>query len=149
MLAAGAIAVAVTRYTASSPAGPAPLPHIAAKPTATETAVAREFVVTAVAREHLDRAWAIIAPELRQNMTLGEWKTGTIPVVPYPVGQARVRIDVVSSFTDVASLSVSFLPKPGASVRAATFRLGLRRVDDLWLVASWAPTSTVTPHKGK
>ena len=35
-------------------------------------------------------------------MSLDEWKTGTIPVVPYPVAKAHVTLHVINSFTDRA-----------------------------------------------
>jgi hypothetical protein len=81
-------------------------------------------------------------------MTLDEWKTGTIPVVPYPVAQARVILRVASSFTDVARLQVTFVPRSGTKAQAATFTLGLRNVDGRWLVSAWQPSSAVVPHKG-
>jgi hypothetical protein len=146
VLAAGIAAFAVTRHSGSS-STPTP-PHRASQLVAAERRVAYEFVDTAVARKHLDRAWAIVAPELKQGMTLDEWKTGTIPVVPYPVAQAIVTLRVVSSFTDVARLQVTFAPRSGTKAQAATFALGLRNVDGRWLVSAWQPSSAIVPQKG-
>jgi hypothetical protein len=146
VLAAGIAAFAATRDGGSSSA-PAPA-HRASQLVAAERRVAYEFLDTAVARKHLDRAWAIVAPELKQSMTLDEWKTGTIPVVPYPVAQARVILRVASSFTDVARLQVTFVPRSGTKAQAATFTLGLRNVDGRWLVSAWQPSAAVVPHKG-
>src|SRR4051812_7904660 len=98
VLVAGVVAFAVTKLTDSTPA--AALPHRAAPITAAERDIAREFIETAVARKNLARAWEIVAPELKQDLTLEEWKTGTIPVVPYPVDQAVARLKLVNSFTD-------------------------------------------------
>ena len=114
-----------------------------------ERRVATEFVDTAVARKHLDRAWAISGPELKQHLSLSEWKTGSIPVVPYPVAESKVLLRTVDSFTDAARLRVSFVPHAGAKAKAATFMLGLTNVNGRWLVSSWDPSSVVEPQQGK
>jgi hypothetical protein len=147
VLVAGIVTYAVTKLSDSSPAA-AP-PHRAAPLAPVERTVAREFIATAVARKRLDRAWGIAAPELKQDMSLAEWRTGTIPVVPYPVDQAVARLKPVSSFTDTAELVVSFLPLMGAKAKAASFRLGLRKVDGKWLVSSWLPSAAIVPPAGK
>lgn len=146
VLVAGIAAFAITRLDRSSPA-PAP-PHRAAKLTAAELNVAYAFLDTAVARKHLDRAWAIVAPELKDGMSLEEWKKGTIPVVPYPVGEANVSLTTIGSFTDAAQLRVTFVPRAGTKAAAATFMLGLRNVGGHWLASAWQPSSPVAPHKG-
>jgi hypothetical protein len=147
VLVAGVVAYAVTRLSDSAPAA-APLHRVARLGTA-ERRVAREFLHTAVARKHLDRAWAIAAPELRQDMTLAEWKTGTIPVVPYPVDEAFAQLKVLSSFTDAAEIQVRFLPHTGAKTKPASFRLGLRKLDGAWVVSSWLPSAAIVPPSGK
>jgi hypothetical protein len=146
VLVAGVLAFAVTKLTDSKPAA-AP-PHRPAPLAPAERAVAREFVETAVARKHLDRAWAIAAPDLKQDMTHDEWMTGTIPVVPYPVDQAVAQLKLVSSFTDEAGFTVRFLPRTGAKAQAATFRLDLHKDGGKWLVSSWLPSAAVVPPKG-
>ena len=145
VLVAGIAAFAVTRFDGggSSPATAA-AQTVPLAPAA--TAVAREFVATAVARKNLTRAWAIAAPELRQGMTLAEWKTGTIPVQPYPVAQAVARYTTQTSTADAAVLRVSFLPPPASSTPAGDFVITLTRVGGRWLVASWAPRSVVGPQ---
>jgi hypothetical protein len=147
VLVAGIVAFAVTKLSDSKPA--AVPPHRPAPLAAVERTVAREFVDTAVARKHLDRAWAITAPALKQDMTHDEWMTGTIPVVPYPVDQAVAQLKLVSSFTDTAQFTVNFLPRTGAKAQAASFRLELSKVDGKWLASSWLPSAAVVPPKGK
>jgi hypothetical protein len=147
VLVAGIVAYAVTRLDRGSP--PQPPPHRRAALAPVERQVALEFVATAVARRNLARAWDIAAPELKQGLSLTEWKTGTIPVVPYPVRNARTVLRTIGSFTDAGHLSVTFVPRPGATVPSATFTLDLRKVGGRWLVSSWLPSSTVTPPSGK
>ena len=147
VLVAGVVAFAVVKLTESKP--PAAPPHRAAPVTAVERSVAREFIETAVARKHLDKAWTIVAPTLKQNMTLAEWMTGTIPVVPYPVDQAVARLKLMSSFTDTARFTVSFLPRAGTRAQPAAFRLDLSSVNGKWLVSSWLPSAAIVPPSGK
>jgi hypothetical protein len=146
VLVAGIVTFGVTKLSDSSPAA-AP-PHRAAPVTADERNVAREFIDTAVARKNLARAWEIVAPELKQDLTLEEWKTGTIPVVPYPVDQSVAQLKLVSSFTDTVRFHVNFLPRTGAKAKAASFQLDLRKIDGKWLASSWLPNAVVVPPKG-
>ena len=146
MLVAGIVAVTVARHNGSDSSTP---PHRAAPLTAAERRLAYDFLDTAVARKRLDRAWEIVAPELKAGTSLEAWKTGSIPVVPYPVAQAKVVLHTVNSFTDRARLNVNFLPRSGAKASPAMFTLDLRNVGGRWLVSGWQPSSTVIPPKGK
>ncbi|HEY7148090.1 MAG TPA: hypothetical protein VH420_01470 [Gaiellaceae bacterium] len=49
--------------------------------------VAREFIMTAVARKHLNEALALTHPSLRSGVSLKEWRSGSLPVVYSPVTQ--------------------------------------------------------------
>jgi hypothetical protein len=115
---------------------------------ASERRVALEFIHTAVARRNLVRAWEIVGSELKQDMSLDEWTTGTIPVVPYPVAQADPVLAVVYSYADHARLNVAFIPHPGAKADPQTFALDLRKRDGRWLVTAWGPAETIRPPKG-
>jgi hypothetical protein len=149
VLVAGIVAFVATRSNGSSPASTPTPPHRAAPLTPAERRLATEFLNTAVARKRLARAWDIVAPELKQGTSLDEWKTGSIPVVPYPVAKATALMRVVNSFTDRARLRVTFVPKTGTAVRPAAFTLDLLNVDGHWLVSGWQPASTVVPPSGK
>ena len=145
VLVAGIVAFAVTRLDR----GTSTLPHRRAPLAAAERRVALEFIDTAVARRDLARGWDVVAPELKQGMSRAAWETGTIPVVPYPVAEARVVLHTTYSFTDVGRLDVTFVPHAGTAASAATFTLDLRNVGGRWLVSGWLPSSTVRPHQGK
>lgn len=150
LLVAGIATFAAVRYDRSgSSASTTPPPHRVAPPSPAERRVTYEFLDTAVARKHLDRAWKIVAPELKQGVSLDQWKTGSIPVVPYPADKANVILRDVNSFTDTARVRVTFVPVSGAGIRPATFTLDLRNVNGHWLVSGWQPASTVIPPSGK
>jgi hypothetical protein len=138
VLVAGIAAFAATRLTGNGEAHP-----VAPPPQA--RAVAHTFVATAVARKDLARAWTITAPTLRGTMTLAEWKTGTIPVTPYPVAKAAAHWSTESSTGDTVVFRVRFLPPPASSTPAGDFDITLQHLDSRWLVAGWAPRSVVHP----
>ena len=149
VLVAGVAAYAATRLASNGNSNAASTvtqagPSVALDPQA--RAVAKDFVATAVARKNLVEAWNLAAPVMRQNLTLAQWKTGTIPVQPYPVGQAAAQYTVASSHPDSASLRVVFTPPPGSSTQAGDFMITLDRSSGKWLVTSWVPREIVGSH---
>jgi hypothetical protein len=105
---------------------------------------AARFVATAVLRHHVDDSWELTAPELRYGFTREQWKTGEIPVVPFPakdLDQVRWRLDY--SIRDHVSLQVSMLPRHDSTAKALTFEMELVRsgppANRRWLVDYWAP----------
>ena len=111
---------------------------------------AANFILTAVARKNLRKAYALAGPQIRQGQSLKEWMTGNIAVVPYPVGKldvASMKIDF--SYPNEAALEVALVPKDGAKVKAQIFYMDLIRKKGKWLVNSWVPRSApqvpVTP----
>jgi hypothetical protein len=143
VLVAGVASYAVVRFSGSD----APR-HEKSKLLPVERRLALEFLDTAVARRNLARAWDLAAPELKRDTTRAEWLAGTMRVVPYPVDKAHVLLHVASSFTDVARLNVTFVPKPGTKADPQTFTIDLRNVDGRWLVSAWQPTETLKPRSG-
>ena len=142
VLVAGVCAYAVTRF-ASGGGSPAPLQSVALDPQA--RAVAHAFVDTAVARKDLARAWTLVAPGLKSGLTLAQWKTGAIPVQPYPVAKAAARYTVQASHSGSAAFRVTFLPPPASSTPDGDFLLTLQRIRGRWLVSSWTPQSILRP----
>jgi hypothetical protein len=116
--------------------------------------VAGRFILTAVARRDLGESWNLVDPTLRKGFTLAEWKTGNIPVVPYPVESIDVtpfRVDY--SYADRALLEIALLPKAGTKVKPQLFFLRLRARETgqsrHWLVDYWIPRgSAPTPISG-
>jgi hypothetical protein len=106
--------------------------------TAAERAVARKFLKTAVARQHLDQAYAISGPGVRQGMTKEQFMQGTIPVVPYLVNDgtdARMAID--ESYATSAQIEV-FLDTKGQRGRIFFMDL-IKAKDGKWYVNAWSP----------
>ena len=89
-------------------------------------ATAARFVETAVKRDHAERAYELVGPNLRNGTTLDHWRDGDIPVVPYPVDDARWKFDY--SYADEIGLQVAVFPEAGESVRPMVFNMSLRAV---------------------
>jgi hypothetical protein len=145
LLAAQPQALAATAGRSATPVSRAP----SAPPLDPEArAVARLFVLTAVARKHLRLAYYLVGPQIRQDLTLGEWETGMIPVIPYPLDARRLsepRVD----FTHPAEAQLQVLLwsriHPGDS---QYFVIGLIKTPRGWLVNGWAPAAATAVPAG-
>jgi hypothetical protein len=166
VLAAGTVAVLLTFFRDSSSPATEPAQHQQAQiirepkrapvdPKAQK--VAHDFIVTAVARKNLDKAWAITHPELRSGMTLKEWETGNIPVTPITnmnkFDTSRIAFRVKESFTNEVLLEVLLLPKAGAKgVAPQSFFIGLKAngagKNRHWLVNYWMTSYTPPVRSG-
>lgn len=108
---------------------------------------AANFVKTAVARQHVERSWPLVSAALKQGYTLSDWKRGEIPVVPYPVAQAKWKLDY--TYANAVGLQVLVYPRRGAGERPNLFYMELTPTGDpahrRWLVDSWVPSGVANP----
>jgi hypothetical protein len=122
-------------YVAPTPIEPAPADRRAA------LATAARFVETAVRREHAELAYDLVGPSLRGGTSRADWRGGDIPVVPYPVDDARWQLDY--AYAGEIGLQVAVFPPAGATLRPLVFDLSLRSFGRgearRWLVESWSP----------
>ena len=107
--------------------------------------VAGRFILTAVARKNLAVAYNLVTDRLREGMTLKQWLTGNIAVVPFDIGAGLVApMHVLYSHPRSAELQILLLPKKG---KGQFFILILKAVgtgqQKHWLVDSWVPWSGV------
>ncbi|HSB39379.1 MAG TPA: hypothetical protein VLD13_09855 [Gaiellaceae bacterium] len=104
--------------------------------------VLREFILTAVDRQHVGRSWEISAPSLRAGFTRKQWGRGDLPVVPYPAANRGLGdwSFVHYSTTDTIGLEVFLLPKRGSGWSAMTADVELvKGHDGKWRVDYWMP----------
>jgi hypothetical protein len=105
--------------------------------------VAGRFILTAVRRKNLAEAWKLSGPQIRQDLSLKEWMTGSIPVVPYlaPTEITPMKIDY--SFKNHALVEISMVPKKGTEASIELYWLELKRIGagakSHWVVWSWVP----------
>ncbi len=119
---------------------------------ASSLAVVSKFIDTAVSRKHIDRSWDLVAPEFRAGFTRKQWDTGEMPVVGFPVQQARWKLQ----YSDVEGVgyTIALLPTKGSQQRAQVFMIGLHLIGSghkrHWVVDNWqsAPTSGVQEALG-
>jgi hypothetical protein len=108
---------------------------------------AANFVKTAVARQNVDGSWVLVSAALKEGFTRAEWREGEIPVVPYPVAQARWKLDY--SYPDAVGLQVLLYPEAGSGLRPNLFLMELKPVGDVkhrrWVVDSWIPSGVANP----
>jgi hypothetical protein len=105
-----------------------------------------KFINTAVVRKNLAEAWKISGPQIRQGLSLKEWMTGNIPVVPYPEAAVnRSPVKITWSYPNDAALEVVLNPKAGSKVKPQLFFVGLKKQGSgsqaRWVVDYWAPYS--------
>jgi hypothetical protein len=141
------------RFTRGRPQLVAPNPK-AVKFTASEErqvgAVASKFVATAVLRNHPERSYDLTDAAFHQGMTRAQWRTGNIPVVPYPrASLAVVKWKLDYSYKDRVGMKVSFQPKRTATVGGMVFNIELHRAGPPghkhWLVGYWTPAGLASP----
>jgi hypothetical protein len=118
--------------------------------------VAGQFVVTAVTRQDLKKAWALTHPDLKAGYTYKQWLTGNIPVPYYPaksIDAASYKVDM--SHPNEAVIDLLILPKKGSNEGPQAFFIGLKPVgkgaDRRWLVTYLLPhggPSTAVPNVG-
>jgi hypothetical protein len=106
--------------------------------------VASRFVESAVARKHVDRSWDLASPELRSGFTRKEWDEGNLPVSPYPVGEARYRLEYVD--TEGVGVSIALFPAKGSRDQPGDYLIGLHlsgsRKQRHWVVDNWQVVPT-------
>jgi hypothetical protein len=109
--------------------------------------VAVQFLNTAVRREHVERSYDLVTPNLRSGMTRKAWTTGAIPVMPFPVDSPRLsrwRVD----FQHEDALGLIFLLFPEQKrhdYQPTSFFLDLKATGHgkhrRWLVDYFAPAA--------
>jgi hypothetical protein len=104
--------------------------------------VAVRFVNTAVARKNLAASYGLAAPSYKAGMSLRQWKTGNIPVIPFEDPIIAPKIQVDHSYKNDALIELALFSKTGKE-RPQVFYIQLhkypRGAHSRWLVTYWAP----------
>ena len=123
------------------PAQPKHAPFTAEKREAVRP-VLKKFILAAVARHDVSRAWDVSAPSLKEGVSRKEWDRGDIPVVPYPAADRGLGTwsFVEYSYPNTVGLEVFLFPQPGSGYSAMTADVELvRDRGGQWLVDYWMP----------
>ena len=132
-----------------TPSGAAPRPVQVVKPQQNVPVpkaakiVAGQFILTAVQRKHLERAWPLVTNGIKQGQTHKQWMTGNIAVVPWlgRIGTTPLKIDY--SHPREIEFTVAILPAKGEKTKSDYFVILLKKVGSgknaHWLVDQWVP----------
>jgi hypothetical protein len=106
--------------------------------------VVDEFVTTAVLRRHLDKAFDIVTPEMREGMSRTEWMTEDLPIVPFPARDFVLAKSKLSySHGNIARYDVAMLARPQGQTPSGLFSMELHALtrggQRHWLVDYWQP----------
>ena len=110
------------------------------------------FIGTAVARQHVDQSWNVVAPSMKAGYTKAQWqKADDLPVVPYPgVDKNKVQYFLDYASTKEILVEVGLAGKQGVSTRPVSFQLGLEPgTHGRWLVDYWMPRWTPPVPQGQ
>ena len=115
--------------------------------------IAQKFIKTAVARKNLESAYTIVGPSIKQGMTLAEWKTGDIAVIPFPVDQlAYAPFKVDYAHPNDVLMEVALLTNEGSKIKGQTFFIGIKKFGKgdkaRWLVDNWVPRGSAPVPDG-
>jgi hypothetical protein len=166
VLAAGIIAFTVAYFGNTGkkfqlePTGPVvtvakPPPNVPVDPKARR--VAGEFLVNAMTRKNLEKAWTLADPGFRSSVTHKEWLAGTLPGVTYfpPKYLLGATFKVDESHPRQVYLDVLVIAKPNSGIRSEDFSIGLKAhgtgKHKRWLVNYFAPISGggIVPNVGQ
>ena len=109
--------------------------------------VAREFLLTAVVRKDLTKAYGIVHPNIKGRLSLKQWDTGNIPVIPCDAQNAKTTAFIpMFSYQREVEFEIALIPKVHAiycGTRPVRFYIALQRDHDKpngrWLVSYWEP----------
>lgn len=109
---------------------------------------AGEFVLAAVGRENLPKAWKLADAGLKRDCACSykEWLTGNIPVQYFPTKGLRGASFSVDEVTrGHVVLQVLLTPAASSGLRPTAFYIGLKQhgKDAPWRVDYWAPVDVI------
>ncbi len=109
---------------------------------------AGEFVLSAVGREDLRKAWTLSDPSLKRDCACSyeEWLTGNINVQYFPTKGLRGAAFSVDEVTPGhVVLQVLLTPARSTGLKPTAFYIGLKQrgKDAPWLVDYWAPVDVI------
>ena len=111
---------------------------------------AGEFILAAVGREDLAKAWKLTHPELRVQCgcSYKHWLTGDIPVQYYPPNDIdTASFDVSEIMPNEVFLRVLLVPKETSKVKPQVFDIGLKArgkgKQKTWLVNYWGARAEI------
>ncbi len=131
----GTVAAALV---AAAPAQAATTPTIPKGELREIRALLTTFVPEAIGRVHPGRAWELSTPSMHLGSTRAQWRSGSLPVFPYPVATTGFGIRPITVAPGDVTFDLMVHPKPGSNAGVEVYTTHVQRVGGRWLVASMA-----------
>jgi hypothetical protein len=104
------------------------------------------FVPAAVARRNPADAYAVSTPNLRSQATARQWRTGDIPVHPFPArGHTFHGWTVNYALRNHVNLDLLLMPDLKKERRPIAFTIDVEKVHGKWLVDAVLPIAVFAP----
>lgn len=104
------------------------------------------FVPAAVARRDPAGAYAVSTPNLRSQATAKQWRTGDIPVHPFPArGRTFHGWTVNYAMRNHVNLDLLVMPDLKKELRPIAFTIDVEKVKGEWLVDAVLPIAVFAP----
>ena len=104
------------------------------------------FVPAAVARRNPVDAYAVSTPNLRSQATPRQWRTGDIPVHPFPArGRTFHGWTVNYAMRNHVNLDLLVMPDLKRELRPVAFTIDVTKVRGRWLVDAVLPIAVYAP----
>jgi hypothetical protein len=136
MLAAVAAALAV-----AAPAAAAATPTIPQPERSQIMRLLRTFVPEAAGRVHPGRARFLATPQMRALATPAQWRSGDLPVYPYPVNDSPYGIRPITVEPGDVTFDLMLHPKAGSGFGTAVYTTEVKKIGGRWLVNQMFPTA--------
>jgi hypothetical protein len=125
-------------------AGPAAAkPHLAAADSAAIRDVLTRYIPAMLLRQDVALGYRLSGPQVRGSTTLAEWRSGGVPVYPFPARADRVE-GWTLNYVEPGDVGLDLLvqPRKGAKAPAIAFRIEMTRIRGDWKVNAFYPEAT-------
>jgi hypothetical protein len=134
------LVVGAAALAAAAPAAAAP-PTIPQPDRGQIMQLLRTFVPEAAGRVHPGRARFLATPQMRALATPAQWRSGDLPVFPFPVGDAQYGIRPITVTPDDVTFDLMLHPKAGSGAGVAVYTAEVKKIGGRWLVNEMFPTA--------
>jgi hypothetical protein len=134
------LVAALAALAAPSPA-PAATPKIPADDLKQIRTLLRAWVPDVIGRRDPIAAYSLATTALRSTTTRAEWRSGDLPVQPFPADPQHFGIRPVLVTPDDVIFDLMLQPRKGSDAGVSVYSTEVQRVGGRWLVASMYPTA--------
>ena len=101
----------------------------------------RAWIPDVIGRRDPMAAYGLATSALRSTTTRAQWRSGDVPVQPYPANPRTFGMKPILVSPDDVIFDLLLQPRKGSGVGVSVYTTEVQRVGDRWLVASMYPTA--------